>query len=168
MRKIYEDVITNKHSGLLTKLLLVNFRIGQHLLIAKKRYGVAVWPLYLFPFIVLRLMSILFGCSVPFSTSIGRRVLFRHGFYGVFLSGNAIIGDDCEILHHVTIGSNIGVKPLSAPKIGNRFFIGVGAKIIGGIQVGNGCKIGAQALIVKDVLDNHTCLAPIAAIFKNQ
>lgn len=167
MRIVKEDVLTNRRAGLLTMLFMINFRIGQRLLAAKRRYGAVVLPLYVFPMVGARILSVLFGCSVPFSTTLGRRVLFRHGLYGVFLSGHAVIGDDCEILHQVTVVSNIGAKTLLAPKVGNGVFIGVGAKIIGGVQGGNGCKIGAQALVVKDVPANHTCLAPVATMFEN-
>lgn len=164
MKYIKEDLSTNRRSGLLTMLFLINFRIGPRLLAVKRRYGAVAWPLYVFPVIGARILNTLFGCSVPFSITLGRRVLFRHGLYGVFISGHAVVGDDCEILHQVTIGSKIGAKTPASPKIGDGVLIGVGAKIIGDVRVGDGCKIGAQALVVKDVPDNHICLAPMATM----
>jgi serine O-acetyltransferase len=163
MKRIKEDVLTNQRSGPLTMLFLINVRIGQRLLTVKLRYGAVVWLLYVFPVIGARLLNTLFGCSVPFSVILGRRVLFKHGLYGFFVSGRAVVGDDCEILHQVTIGA----KNLAPRNIGNGFFINVDAKIIGDVQVKDWCKIGVQALVVRDAPDNHVCKAPVATMSRN-
>lgn len=83
---------------------------------------------------------------------------FPHGFYGVFVSGGAKIGQNCVIFHQVTIGSNTlaNTKHFGAPTLGDNVYIGAGAKIIGGIHVGNNVRIGANCVVTKDVPDNTT------------
>ena len=72
-----------------------------------------------------------------------------HGLYGVFISKDAEIGENCTIFHQVTIGSNRieGSKHYGAPKIGNNVYIGAGAKIIGGITIGDNVNIRECATI---------------------
>ncbi len=159
-RLLAEDLATNRTAGLLTLVFLVNFRLGQRLLAARRRFGAGMWIFYIFPLVTARILAPVFGCSVPFCVQMGRRVRFRHGLYGVFVSGRASIGDDCEILHQVTIGA--GRK--GSPQLGPGVFVGAGAKIIGKVHLGQGCKIGAQALVVTDVPDRARCFAPPARI----
>ena len=81
-----------------------------------------------------------------------------HGLYGVFISKDAVIGENCVIFHQVTIGSNSieGSKHYGAPKIGNNVYIGAGAKIIGGITIGDNVNIGANCIVFSDIPSNST------------
>ncbi len=56
------------------------------------------------------------------------------------------------IFHHVTIGEGKG----GAPKIGDNYYIGAGAKIIGNIKIGDNVRIGAGCVVVTDMPDNCT------------
>ena len=82
--------------------------------------------------------------------------IFPHGIYGVFISGDSVIGRNCVIYQQVTIGSNTlkGNSHFGSPKIGDNVLIGAGAKVIGKVTVGNNVRIGANAVIVRDVPDN--------------
>ena len=75
-----------------------------------------------------------------------------HGIRGIFVSHNAIIGTEVTIFHQVTIGEGNN----GAPIIGNNCFIGAGAKIIGGIHIGDNVRIGANCVVCVDVPDNCT------------
>lgn len=110
------------------------------------------------------------GAYVPFSCRIGRNVRFPHGIDGCFFSCDCVIGDNCTIMHHVTIGSTVygGGRNPGAPKIGDNVFIGAGAKLIGGIRVGNNVKIGAGCIVVDDVPDNAVCVMPKPRIIINR
>lgn len=81
---------------------------------------------------------------------------FPHGPTGIFISKGAKIGKNCIIFQHVTIGSNtiLTSKTKGAPEIGDNVFIGAGAAIIGGIKIGNNCRIGANCIVVQDVPEN--------------
>lgn len=92
---------------------------------------------------------------------IGRGAVFQgepilpHGLHGVYISRYASIGADCWIYQNVTIGE-IDRK---APQIGEGCLIGAGAVVVGGIKIGNHVKIGAGAVVNTDVPDGCTVVA---------
>lgn len=88
---------------------------------------------------------------------------FPHGCVGVFISKDAVIGRDAVIFQQATIGSNTlpGTKRPGAPVLGDGVYIGAGAKLIGGITVGDRCRIGANAVVVADMPPD--CVAVCAA-----
>lgn len=94
--------------------------------------------------------------------------VFPHGINGIFVSGDAAIGDECIIFQQVTIGSNYlpGSRNNGAPTIGDNCYIGAGAKIIGKVRVGNNCRIGANAVVVDDIPDNCTVVLGKCKIIK--
>ena len=96
--------------------------------------------------------------------SIQRRVITLHGLLGIFISDKAKIGRNAVIFHHVTIGSNNlrDTSKRGSPIIGDNVYIGTGAKIIGGIRIGNNVRIGANCIVAKDVPDN--CVVVIKGI----
>lgn len=81
---------------------------------------------------------------------------FPHGFFGIFISNSAQIGKGGIIFHQVTIGSNMlpNSKKCGAPTIGDNVYIGCGAKLIGQLTVGNNARIGANAIVVKNIPAN--------------
>lgn len=88
---------------------------------------------------------------------IGRGADFGPGFVlihsnGVVINGNVRGGSNVLIEHQVTIGADRRQTPV----LGSNLFIGAGAKIIGGVKVGDGARIGANAVVVKDVEPNTT------------
>ena len=66
---------------------------------------------------------------------------------------NVVIGTNCTIFQQVTIGDvrRCGQEGKPVPVIGNNVEIGAGAKVLGGIRVGDGAKIGANAVVLQDV-----------------
>lgn len=79
--------------------------------------------------------------------------LYIGHFGGIFIHSNAKIGKNCNISQDVTIGVKAPFETVSAPVIGDNVYIGAGAKVLGGIRVGNYAVIGANAVVVKDVPD---------------
>ena len=75
-----------------------------------------------------------------------------HGLNGIVVSHNARIGKNCTIFHQVTIGEGRG----GAPVIGDHVLIGAGAKIIGGIRIGDRAKIGAGCTVAVDIPEGAT------------
>ena len=88
-------------------------------------------------------------------------ICFPHGPRGVFISGGARIGKNVVIFQQVTIGSNmlLNTKRPGKPRIGSDVYIGAGAKIIGGVTVGDGCRVGANAVVYND-LPPHSVAIP--------
>lgn len=76
-----------------------------------------------------------------------------HGLKGIFINNNAIIGKNATIWQGVTIGQTDADK---FPIIGDNAYIGANAIIIGKVQIGNNVKIGAGAVVTKNVPDNCT------------
>lgn len=93
------------------------------------------------------------GFFAPLSARFEAQPVFPHGLSGIFVSGGASIGKHCVIFQQVTIGSNTlaGSKRFGSPTIGRSVYIGAGAKIIGAISVGDGARIGADAVVTRDV-----------------
>lgn len=85
----------------------------------------------------------------PFMESEGGLYL-PHPF-AIVINCGAVIGSNCNILQCVTVGvSNSGAHP-GVPTIGNRVFIGPGAVILGGVSIGDGAAIGANAVVTRPV-----------------
>ena len=63
----------------------------------------------------------------------------------------ALIGHNCSILHHVTLGGS-GKKGVDRhPKVGNGVLLGAGATLLGPVRIGDGCQIGAGTLVIADL-----------------
>lgn len=81
---------------------------------------------------------------------IGRRFFIDHGS-GIVIGETAEIGHDVLMYHQVTLGGTTLQKVKRHPTIGNNVLIGMGAKIVGAITVGDHCRIGANAVVNKDI-----------------
>lgn len=105
------------------------------------------------------------GAFIPPNAHIEEPINLPHGLCGVFISQRAKIGKNCTIFQQVTIGSNLieGSKGYGAPVLEDNVYVGAGAKIIGRCRIGENAKIGAGAVVVKDVPANATvvCAKPI-------
>ena len=77
----------------------------------------------------------------------------------IVVSSIAKIGKNCKILSDVTIGGQGRYDRNGAPIIGDRVFIGSGAKIIGAIKIANGVVIGANSVVTKDISEPNTTWA---------
>ena len=86
---------------------------------------------------------------------IGKGLFIDHGA-GVVIGETAIVGDNVTMFQGVTLGGTGKQKGKRHPTIGNEVFIGSGAKILGNITIGDHAKIGANAVILKDVPENVT------------
>ncbi len=94
-----------------------------------------------------------FNAGIPLELSIDKSVCFPHGISGIYISKGASIGKNCVIFQQVTIGSNTlsDSKNAGAPVIKDNCYIGAGAKIIGGVCIGESVRIGANCVVVSDV-----------------
>ena len=94
---------------------------------------------------------------------VGRRVFIDHAF-GVVIGETSIIGDDCLIYQGVTLGGVTLTKTKRHPTLESGVVVGAGAKILGNIRIGKECKIGANAVVTKDVPDFCTAVGNPARI----
>ena len=98
--------------------------------------------------------SIVTQSDIEPRAKLGKRLMLPHP-NGVVIHEDAVIGDDCMIMQQVTIGM---IGDGEVPTIGNRVYIGAGAKIIGKLTVGDGARIGANAVVTKDVPPGCTAI----------
>lgn len=151
LKSIKTDIETNIKSGVLLCLFLVGYRLGRFCLLKRSRNKL-YWVPYIACWAQNRLLSLVFGCSVPFSCSLGSTLRFPHGIYGVFISGRAVIDDGCTIFHNVTIGGNYGSKKAyGAPYIGKNVLIGANAVVIGPVKLEDGVFVRAGDSIFQNV-----------------
>ncbi len=90
------------------------------------------------------------GIEIHPGATIGRRFFIDHGM-GVVIGETAVIGDDCTLYHGVTLGGTSWEKGKRHPTLGNDVIVGAGAKVLGPINVGEGARIGSNAVVVKHV-----------------
>ena len=95
------------------------------------------------------------GIEIHPGATIGRRFFVDHGM-GVVIGETAIIGDDVLLYHQVTLGGTSLERTKRHPTLGNGVLVGMGAKILGPITIGDYCKIGANAVVNKDIPANCT------------
>jgi serine O-acetyltransferase len=97
------------------------------------------------------------GIEIHPGAKIGKRVVIDHGM-GVVIGETAEIGDDVLMYHGVTLGGKSLKEGKRHPTVGNRVIIGAGAKLIGPITVGEDAKVGANAVITKNVPKGNTAV----------
>jgi serine O-acetyltransferase len=89
------------------------------------------------------------------AASIGRGIMLDHAT-GIVIGETAVIGDNCSMLHGVTLGGTGNEKGDRHPKIGRGVMIGAGAKILGNIKVGDCARIAAGSVVLNDVPPRRT------------
>jgi serine O-acetyltransferase len=95
------------------------------------------------------------GIEIHPGARIGRRFFVDHGM-GVVVGETAEIGDDCTLYHGVTLGGTSWEKGKRHPTLVRDVVVGAGAKILGPITLGEGARVGSNAVVVKDVPPGST------------
>ncbi len=95
------------------------------------------------------------GIEIHPGATIGRRFFIDHGT-GVVIGETAEVGDDVTLYHGVTLGGTSWNKGKRHPTLGNNVVVGAGAKILGPLTVGDGARVGSNAVVLKDVVANAT------------
>ncbi len=109
--------------------------------------------------LIARLLSqvgrMITGIEIHPGAKIGKGLFIDHGM-GVVIGSTTEIGNNCTIYHGVTLGGTTNVMGKRHPTLGDNIMVGCGAKVLGAIIIGNNVKIGANAVVVKDVPSNST------------
>lgn len=90
------------------------------------------------------------GIEIHPGATIGQGLFIDHGM-GVVIGETTRIGDDVTMYQGVTLGGTGKHRGKRHPTIGNQVVIGVGAKILGAVTIGDGAKIGGGAVVLRDV-----------------
>jgi serine O-acetyltransferase len=110
-------------------------------------------PMSLLYHVLYKWIQIVAGIELPCEAQVGKNFVIDH-FGGIVVSGYARFGDNCRIRNGVVVGLARVSEPI-APIIGDNVDIGTGAKVLGNIRIGNNVSIGANAVVVRDVPDDH-------------
>lgn len=114
--------------------------------------------------ILAQFMRFLTGIEIHPGATIGRRFFIDHGM-GIVIGETAEIGEGVMLYHGVTLGGQVLTQTKRHPTIGDNVTIGAGAKVLGPITIGAGSAIGANAVVTKDVPENHIAVG-IPAIMR--
>lgn len=133
-----------------------------------KIYKLAHW-LYLnhipfLPRILMKIIHVIFSCSIPYQAKLGKNLKFGHGGLGVVINKKVIIGDNCTIGTCVTIGGTNKIKIV--PQLGNNVYVATGAKILGPVTIGDNVVIGANSVVINNIPSNSVVAGVPAKIIK--
>jgi serine O-acetyltransferase len=107
-------------------------------------------------------MSAIFGVDIHPAASIGCGIMFDHAT-AIVIGETAVVEDDVSMLHGVTLGGTGKVQGDRHPKVRHGVLIGANASIIGNIEIGEGAKVGAGSVVMKDV-PQHVTVAGVPAV----
>ena len=120
-------------------------------------YRVAHWywthNLKLLARLTSQIARFLTGIEIHPGATIGKGFFIDHGM-GVVIGETAEIGDNCLLYHGVTLGGVSLEKKKRHPTLGNNVVVGTGAKVLGAITLADNVKVGANAVVLKDVPPN--------------
>jgi len=106
------------------------------------------------------------GIEIHPAAKIGDRVFIDHGM-GIVMGETVEIGDGCTIYQGVTLGGTSLYKGEKRhPTLGQNVVIGAGAKVLGGFTVGDGAKVGSNAVVTKPVPAGATAVGNPARIIQ--
>jgi serine O-acetyltransferase len=94
--------------------------------------------------------SEIFAVDIHPAARIGTGVMIDHAT-GVVIGGTAVVEDDVSILHNVTLGGTGKAGTDRHPKVRKGVLIGAGAKILGNIEIGEGARVAAGAIVLRNV-----------------
>jgi serine O-acetyltransferase len=125
-----------------------------------------LWGLPLVPRVISQLSRWLTGIEIHPGATIGRRFFIDHGM-AVVIGETTEIGDDCLLYQGVTLGGTGKEKGKRHPTLGNHVVVGTGAKILGGIHIGDHVRIGAGSVVLKPVPDHSTVVGIPGRVVRN-
>lgn len=106
------------------------------------------------------------GVDIHPAAQLGKRLFIDHA-EGVVIGETAKVGDDVLIYHQVTLGGTSTESGKRHPTIGDRVVLGAGAKILGPVHVGDDARVGANAVVLRDVPDGMVAVG-VPARFVDQ
>ncbi len=115
-------------------------------------------PVY---WLAFRMVETAVGISLPKAAAIGGGLRIWH-FGGIFIHPQVVIGRNCTLRQGVTIGNRHEDGPV--PVVGDDVEFGAYAQVLGGVRIGNGCKIGALSVVLCDVPDGATAVGSPARV----
>ncbi len=156
MGRFAEDVTRYRARGYRTRDLwldpavwsIASYRLSNWLYVDRPTALVRI-PLKLFSFLTVKFCVVFMEMDLDPQATIGGGLYIGH-IGGVHINPGAVLGENCDVAHRVTIGAS-AMGRQGIPVIGNRVYIGTGAALVGKIKVGDGAKIAANTLVMTNV-----------------
>lgn len=126
------------------------YRFGQWLADRSLPVRLLLEPAY---FVLNGLVKILWGIELPRAAQIGPGLYIGH-FGGITLSPRTVMGRNCNLSQSITVGFGGQGEHAGVPVIGDDVYIAPGARVFGRIRIGDNVKIGANAVVHRDVPSN--------------
>jgi serine O-acetyltransferase len=141
---------------------LAFYRVRRWLNTRSKARNPLWWPIIIMEAVAARCIEIITGIYIDPDATIGPGLYIPH-FGGIVIGERVVIGRNCDIHQGVTIGVG-GRAPRGYPVVGDRAYIGAGAKVIGPIEIGDDVAIGANAVVTKSIPDRAVAVGIPARI----
>lgn len=109
--------------------------------------------------LVYRILFHGYGLEISIGADYDGGLYIPHPFGSVIAARK--IGENCSIISNVTLGMR---NKWEFPELGDRVFVGSGARILGGIHVGDDAVVGANAVVIQDIPDGATVVGIPAKI----
>jgi putative colanic acid biosynthesis acetyltransferase WcaB len=103
------------------------------------------------------------GVEIPASTKIGAGLMIRHGV-GIVVNPYTVIGEDVMLRHGVTLGNRNELD--DCPVVGCGVEFGAGATVIGPVTIGDHARVGAGAVLVKNLAPYAVAYSPTTIVEK--
>ena len=117
---------------------------------------------------VSHIARFLTGIEIHPGATIGRRVFIDHGM-GVVIGETAEVGDDCTIYQGVTLGGTSLTKGAKRhPTLGRGVIVGANSQVLGGFTVGDGARVGSNAVVLKAVPPGATAVGNPARVLHKE
>ncbi len=123
------------------------------------------WGLRFIPRLISQVVRFFTKIEIHPGATIGKGLLIDHGC-GVVIGETTIIGDNCTIYQGATLGGTGKDTGKRHPTLGNNVMVGAGAKILGPFTVGDNSKIAANAVLLREVEPDSTCVGVPARVVK--
>ncbi|OLC44148.1 MAG: serine O-acetyltransferase [Nitrospirae bacterium 13_1_40CM_4_62_6] len=159
-------VVFERDPAATNRLEVILTYAGFHALIAYRlAHWLHVWGVPSLPRLVSQVARLFTGVEIHPAAKIGRGFFIDHGT-GVVIGETAEIGDYVTLFQGVTLGGTGKERGKRHPTLGNHVVVGAGAKILGGIKIGDNVKIGANSVGLKSVPANSTVIGVPARVIK--
>jgi serine O-acetyltransferase len=170
LAKIKQDLqaVFDRDPAATSKLEVILTYAGFHALLAYRiSHRLKAMGVPFLPRAISQLARWLTGVEIHPSATIGTGFFIDHGM-GVVIGETAEIGDYVTLFQGVTLGGTGKERGKRHPTLGNHVVVGAGAKILGGITIGDNVKIGANSVVLKNVAANSTVIGVPGRVIKSQ
>jgi serine O-acetyltransferase len=159
-------VVFERDPAATSRLEVILTYAGFHALIAYRlSHRLHRWGVPFVPRVISQVARFFTGVEIHPGAKIGRGFFIDHGM-GVVVGETAEVGDYVTLFQGVTLGGTGKERGKRHPTLGNHVVVGAGAKILGGIRIGDNVKIGSNSVVLKSVPANSTVIGVPGRIIK--